>query len=98
MWTFIVGLLLGVAVKAVYDLFREEQLPVSVGLSSGRIEALLDETRQSLRELREEVRKFATSEGSVQEKASRVLSTAGEAVRGGKASAGTASDQRADAG
>ena len=71
MWSFLLGLLLGVAGKAVYDLFKEE-LPTGASLNTSRIEALLDETRQNVRELREEVRQAAESaRTSVQEKAAR---------------------------
>jgi hypothetical protein len=82
---FILGLILGVAGKAIYDLFKEEQLPAGMGLNTGRIEALLDETRQTVRDLREELRQALASEGTVQEKAGRLLSTAGEAVKAGRA-------------
>src|SRR5215210_6426342 len=86
---FIVGLLLGVAGKTIYDLFKEDQLPADMGLNTGRIEALLDETRQTVRDLREEVRQAMAGEGTVQEKAGRVVSAATEAVKGSKAGEAT---------
>ena len=94
MWSFILGLMLGVAAKAVYDLFKEEQLPTPMGLNAGRIEAMLDETSRTVRELRDELRQAASGEGSLQEKAGRVLSAAGQTVataRGGKAESGAES-------
>src|SRR6266496_4232714 len=42
---------------------------------------LLDETRQSVRDLRDEVRQVLSSEGTAQEKAGRLLSTATAAVK-----------------
>lgn len=61
MWGFLFGVILGVLGKTVYDLFKEEQLPVTVPFNSGRLEALLDETRQMVRDLREEVRQVLES-------------------------------------
>ena len=84
MWSFILGLLLGVAAKTVYDLFKEEQLPSPLGLNAGRIEAMLDDTSRMVRELRDELRQAAGGEGSLQEKAGRVLSAASETVTGGR--------------
>src|SRR6266516_2563814 len=81
MWGFILGLILGAAGKAIYDLFKAEQLPEGMGLNTGRIEAMLDETRQSVRDLRDEVRQVLSSEGTAQEKAGRLLSTATAAVK-----------------
>jgi hypothetical protein len=85
MWAFMFGLILGAAGKAIYDLFKQEPLPEGMGLNTGRVEAMLDETRQSVRDLREEVRQVLSGEGTVQEKAGRLLSTASSAVKGGKA-------------
>jgi hypothetical protein len=93
MWSFILGLILGVAAKAVYDLFREEQLPAPIGLNAGRIEAMLDETSRTVRELREEVRQAVAGEGTLQEKAGRALSAAGETVAGARAGRGEAGPQ-----
>lgn len=56
MWAFLLGVLFGVIGKAVYDVFKEDQLPVGSGLNTGRLETLLDETRQIVRDMREEVR------------------------------------------
>lgn len=78
MWAFILGLLVGFAGKAVYDLFRDEQLPAGLDLNSGRLEALLDETRQSVRDLREEVRQAVSSgKEAVKEQADRLLQSSG---------------------
>jgi hypothetical protein len=81
MWGFVFGVLVGVVGKVVYDLFKEEPLPASMSVNTGRLEALLDETRQTMRELREEVRQALSGEGTVQEKASRVASAAAETVK-----------------
>ena len=83
MWSFLFGLLLGIGAKAVYDLFKEEQLPIDSGLNTSRLETLLDDTRQSVRELRAEVQRALAGEGSLQEKAGRLMSAAGETMRGG---------------
>jgi hypothetical protein len=39
-----------------YDFFQEERIPTDLGMAQGRSEAILDETRQLVREIREEVR------------------------------------------
>ena len=80
MWVFVFGLLLGAAAKAIYDLFKEEQLPLDTGLSTGRIEALLDETRQTVRELQSELRE------ALQAGAGRVKETTGKAEEAGEPS------------
>lgn len=80
MWSFLVGLVLGIGAKTVYDLFKDEQLPAPIGLNAGRVESLLDETRQAVRDLREELRQAMSSQGSLQEKASRVIGAAAETV------------------
>ncbi len=87
MWSFVLGLLAGLAAKAVYDLFKEEQLPAAMGLNAGRIEALLDDTRQAVSDLRQELRQAMSGEGTLQEKAGRVLSAATETVGGGRTGA-----------
>jgi hypothetical protein len=61
MFRFILGFALGLLCKSVYDLFKDEELPPTAGLNSGRLEALVDETRQSVRDLREELRRALTS-------------------------------------
>jgi hypothetical protein len=83
MWTFILGLILGVTAKAVYDLFREEQLPTGMGLNTGRLEGLVEETRQGVRDLRDELRQAIESgRGTLQERAGRLVGAASEAARG----------------
>jgi hypothetical protein len=81
MWGFVLGVLVGVVGKVVYDLFKEDQLPASMGVNTGRLEALLDETRQTVRELREEVRQALSGPGTPQEKASRAATAAAETVK-----------------
>jgi len=56
MWAFLLGLLFGVIGKAVYDVFKEDQLPLAGSFNTGRLETLLDETRQTVRDMRDEVR------------------------------------------
>lgn len=82
MWKFLAGVVIGVGAKTIYDLFKDEQIPTPVGLNAGRIESLLDETRQSVRDLREELRQTLSTPGSLQEKAGRALGAAVETVGG----------------
>jgi len=53
---FLFGMLIGFGLKMAYDFFQEERIPTDLGMAQGRAEAILDETRQLVRELREEVR------------------------------------------
>ncbi|MCC6175427.1 MAG: hypothetical protein IT305_09020 [Chloroflexi bacterium] len=56
MLRFLFGVLVGFAVKMAYDFFQEERIPSDLGMAQGRAEAILDETRQIVRELRDELR------------------------------------------
>src|SRR5215212_1221671 len=80
MWAFLVGLITGIGLKSIYDLFKDEQIPAPTGLNAGRVESMLDETRQAVRDLREELRQAVAGEGSLQEKAGRALSAAGQTL------------------
>jgi hypothetical protein len=53
---FLMGMLIGFGLKMAYDFFQEERIPSDLGMAQGRSEAILDETRQVVRELRDEVR------------------------------------------
>ena len=53
---FLLGMLIGFGLKMAYDFFQEERIPSDLGMAQGRSEAILDETRQVVRELRDEVR------------------------------------------
>ena len=53
---FLFGVLVGFGLKMAYDFFQEERIPTDLGMAQGRSEAILDETRQLVREIREEVR------------------------------------------
>lgn len=82
---FILGVLAGIFGKAIYDLFQEEQLPSGLGINTGRMEALLDETRQVMRELRGEVQQaLEAARTSAHEKVERLSA----AASGGEAGAG----------
>ena len=65
---FLFGVLIGFGLKMAYDFFQEERIPTDLGMAQGRSEAILDETRQLVREIREEVRSLlgrgGSSEGS----------------------------------
>ena len=50
--------------KMAYDFFQEERIPTDLGMAQGRSEAILDETRQLVRELREEIRSAIARNGS----------------------------------
>jgi hypothetical protein len=85
MWGFVLGLAAGVAGKMVYDLFKEDQLPTDFSnLNTGRMEAMLDETRSMVRDLRDEMRQAVSGEGTLQEKAGRAISAATETVKSGR--------------
>jgi hypothetical protein len=53
------GILVGFGLKMAYDFFQEERIPTDLGMAQGRSEAILDETRQLVREMRDEVRNLA---------------------------------------
>ncbi len=59
MFGFIIGVLVGFGLKTAYDFIQEERIPTDLGMAQGRSEAILDETRQLVRELRDEVRQSA---------------------------------------
>ena len=56
MLKFLFGILIGFGLKMAYDFFQEERIPTDLGMAQGRSEAILDETRQLVREIREELR------------------------------------------
>jgi hypothetical protein len=53
---FLFGMLIGFGLKMAYDFFQEERIPTDLGMAQGRSEAILDETRQLVREIREQIR------------------------------------------
>jgi hypothetical protein len=61
---FLFGVLIGFGLKMAYDFFQEERIPTDLGMAQGRSEAILDETRQLVREIREEVRSLLGRGGS----------------------------------
>ncbi len=61
---FLFGVLIGFGLKMAYDFFQEERIPTDLGMAQGRSEAILDETRQLVREIREEVRSTRDRNGS----------------------------------
>jgi hypothetical protein len=76
---FLFGVLIGFAVKMAYDFFQEERIPDDLGMAQGRAEAIMDETRQIVREMREELRTLATAaQGSAAEKTKRLQAAATE--------------------
>ena len=58
---FVFGVLVGFGVKMAYDFVQEERIPADLGMAQGRNEAILDETRQIVRELRDDVRRAIRS-------------------------------------
>lgn len=73
MFGFIFGMLMGFGAKMAYDFFQEERIPTDLGMSQGRAEAIMDETRQIVREIRDELRSAATAtQDSVSEKIDRL--------------------------
>jgi hypothetical protein len=58
---FVFGVLVGFGVKMAYDFVQEERIPTDLGMAQGRNEAILDETRQIVRELRDDVRRMIGS-------------------------------------
>jgi hypothetical protein len=61
---FLFGVLIGFGLKMAYDFFQEERIPTDLGMAQGRSEAILDETRQLVREIREEVRALVLRSGA----------------------------------
>jgi hypothetical protein len=61
---FLLGVLIGFGLKMAYDFFQEERIPTDLGMAQGRSEAILDETRQLVREIREEVRSLVVRNGA----------------------------------
>ena len=61
---FVFGVLVGFGVKMAYDFVQEERIPADLGMAQGRSEAILDETRQIVRELRDEVRQALGAAGA----------------------------------
>ena len=59
MFGFVFGVFVGFGVKMAYDFIQEERIPSDLGMAQGRGEAILDETRQIVREIREDVRALA---------------------------------------
>jgi hypothetical protein len=77
MFGFIFGILVGFGVKMAYDFFQEERIPTDLGMAQGRAEAIMDETRQIVREIREELRTAATAaQTSAAKKSERLQSAA----------------------
>jgi hypothetical protein len=60
----LLGVLIGFGLKMAYDFFQEERIPTDLGMAQGRSEAILDETRQLVREIREEVRSLVVRNGA----------------------------------
>jgi hypothetical protein len=61
---FLFGVLIGFGLKMAYDFFQEERIPTDLGMAQGRSEAILDETRALVREIREELRSAVFRNGS----------------------------------
>ena len=66
---FLFGVLIGFGklpgqIAYSYDFFQEERIPTDLGMAQGRSEAILDETRQLVREIREEIRSAFVRNGS----------------------------------
>ncbi len=63
---FLFGILVGFGLKMAYDFFQEERIPTDLGMAQGRSEAILDETRQLVREMRDEIRSVVARNGSAE--------------------------------
>ena len=63
---FLFGMLIGFGLKMAYDFFQEERIPTDLGMAQGRSEAILDETRQLVREMRDEIRTVVALNGSAE--------------------------------
>lgn len=84
---FVFGVLIGFGAKMAYDFFQEERIPTDLGMSQGRAEAIMDETRQIVREIRDELRSAATAtQESVARKVERLqgAATGGDAAPAGE--------------
>ena len=79
---FVFGVLIGFGAKMAYDFFQEERIPTDLGMSQGRAEAIMDETRQIVREIRDELRSAATA---TQESVARKVERLQGAASGGDA-------------
>jgi hypothetical protein len=78
---FLFGVLIGFAAKMAYDFFQEERIPDDLGMAQGRAEAIMDETRQIVRDMREEMRTLGTAvRGSVADKTQRLQAAASESA------------------
>jgi len=86
---FVFGVLVGFGVKMAYDFIQEERIPADLGMAQGRSEAVLDETRQIVRELRDEVRALASGDGAPVAAESDAPKTSGGKASGGKGRQGT---------
>ena len=74
---FVLGVLIGFGAKMAYDFFQEERIPTDLGMAQGRAEAMMDETRQIVREIRDELRSAAVAtKESVADKAGRLQGVA----------------------
>lgn len=99
MFGFVFGVLIGFAAKMAYDFFQEERIPTDLGMAQGRAEAIMDETRQIVREMREEIRGLGTAvQGSVTDKAERLQTAATQTPEkaSSRGRASTASDSAAE--
>jgi len=63
---FLFGVLIGFGLKMAYDFFHEERIPTDLGMAQGRSEAILDETRQLVREMRDEIRTVVARNGTTE--------------------------------
>ena len=87
MFRFVFGVLVGFGVKMAYDFIQEERIPADLGMAQGRSEAVLDETRQLVREIRDEVRALKAGGASTAAANSASTASAGTGSRGAQPSA-----------
>jgi hypothetical protein len=89
MFGFIFGMLMGFGAKMAYDFFQEERIPTDLGMSQGRAEAIMDETRQIVREIRDELRSAAVAtQDSVSEKIDRLRVAGASEANGAPSTSG----------
>ena len=89
MFGFIFGMLMGFGAKMAYDFFQEERIPTDLGMSQGRAEAIMDETRQIVREIRDELRSAAAAtQDSVSEKIDRLRVAGASEANGAPSTSG----------